>query len=293
MRLRLRPDGSFRIVQLTDLHIGSKPFAAEDYQTFDLIEAAFTKLDADLIMITGDLIWSHGVPQADEVYSELLDRFNQFDIPIAITYGNHDAEDEFVRADLRRMEAKLHHHVPKMNAKLVGDRQSYTIEIFDAEGRHIDHVLYVFDSGADASQPVGIYDWIAPDQVTWFNQVSRTYSDRPQGKRDLVFQHIPLPEYWQAAEAIETGECNETNDMISAPYINTGLFASLYLSGRIAGVFCGHDHDNNFMGTYHGIKLAYGQISGYQCYGDLDRGARIIELKAGQMKTYTLSRSEF
>ncbi len=44
--------------------------------------------------------------------------------------------------------------------------------------------------------------------------------------------------------------------MISAPYINTGLFAAAYMNGQIEAVFCGHDHDNNFVGEHHGIKLS-------------------------------------
>lgn len=293
MRLRYREDGTFRIVQLTDLHIGSKPYAEDDYKTFDLIDAAFTKLDADLIVLSGDLMWSDGVPDAMQVYKELLERFNQYDVPIAITYGNHDSEDEFVRTDMRRMEELLKHHAPKSNSMVVRDRESYTIEIFETEGRKVQNVLYVFDTGSDAPLPVGIYDWIQPEQVEWFNRVSPNYFRRDGGKTDLVFTHIPLPEYWEAAKNIVSGECNETNDMISAPYINTGLFASLYMNQQVGGVFCGHDHDNNFVGLHHGIQLVYGQVGGYQCYGDLERGARIIELNQEEMTTYTKIFSEF
>lgn len=293
MRLRYREDNSFKIVQLTDLHIGSKPYAEDDYKTFELIEQAFTKLDADLIVLTGDLMWSDGVPNAMEVYRELLERFNQYDVPIAITYGNHDSEDEYVRSDMRRMEEILHHHVPKQNSQVVNDRESYTVEIFDPSGKTVQSVLYVFDTGSDAPLPVGIYDWIQAEQVEWFNQVSQQYRRPDASKTDLVMTHIPIPEYWQAAENIESGECNETNDMISAPYINTGLFASLYMNGQVGGVFCGHDHDNNFVGVHHGIQLVYGQVSGYQCYGDLPRGARIIELTDQGMTTYTKALEEF
>ncbi|XJS10194.1 metallophosphoesterase family protein [Aerococcaceae bacterium WGS1372] len=293
MRLRYREDKSFRIVQLTDLHIGSKPYAEDDYKTFELIEKAFTQLDADLIVLTGDLMWSDGVPNAMEVYRELLECFNQYNVPIAITYGNHDSEDEYVRSDMRRMESILHHHVPKQNSQVVNDRESYTVEIFDPSGKSVQSVLYVFDTGSDAPLPVGIYDWIQPEQVQWFNQVSQQYRRDNHRKTDLVMTHIPLPEYWQAAENIVSGECNETNDMISAPYINTGLFASLYMNGQIGGVFCGHDHENNFVGIHHGIPLVYGQVSGYQCYGDMARGARIIEINEEGMTTYTKTLEEF
>lgn len=293
MRLRFREDHTFRIVQLTDLHIGAKPYVEEDYQTFALIDAAFSKLDADLVVITGDLIWSDGVTDAIEVYRDVLEKFNQYQIPVAITYGNHDAEDEFLRSDMRKLENLLHNHAPKMNSLIINDRECYNLEIYDSEGRSLESVFYVFDSGAEAPLEVGKYDWIQSEQVNWFNEISVRYRPYLKEANNLVFLHIPLPEYWQAAQNIVSGECNETNDMISAPYINTGLFASLYLNSLVSGVFCGHDHDNNFVGLHHGIQLVYGQVSGYNCYGDLPRGVRVIELGPEGMNTYTKTMEDF
>lgn len=293
MKLTYREDGTFKIVQLTDLHIGSMPHHEDDYKTFALIDKAFENLDADLVIITGDLIWSEGVPNADLVFTELLGRINKHNVPVAITYGNHDSEDEFTRGEMRKLEEILTNHVEKKNAFIIDDRESYTIEIYDPNGETIKNVLYVFDSGAAAPLPIGEYDWIHPEQVNWFNNVSKQYKHGLNKKTDLVFMHIPIPEYWQAAKNILSGECKETNDMISAPYINTGLFASLYMNGQVAAVFCGHDHDNNFVGELYGIQLVYGQVSGYQCYGENERGARIIQLMANGMETKTVVEREF
>ena len=293
MKLTYREDGTFKIVQLTDLHIGSLPHHEDDFKTFALIDKAFENLDADLVMITGDLIWSDGVPNADKVFLELLHRINKHDIPVAITYGNHDSEEEFTRSEMRQMEKVLDHFVEKKNTFIVDDRESYTIEIYDAKGESIKNVLYVLDSGADAPLPIGTYDWIHPEQVNWFRKVSEQYKQDGSLKTNLIFQHIPLPEYWQAANHILSGECNETNDMISAPYINTGLFAAAAMNGQVAAVFAGHDHDNNFVGEHLGIQLVYGQVGGYQCYGDFERGARIIQLTPEGMETKTVVEEEF
>ncbi|WP_087974925.1 metallophosphoesterase family protein [Oceanobacillus rekensis] len=293
MKLTYREDGTFTIVQLTDLHIGSIPHHEDDDKTFALIDKAFEKLDADLVVITGDLIWSDGVPNADKVFKELLQRINYHDIPVAITYGNHDSEDEFTRTDLRKMESVLDHFIEKKNTFIVDDRESYTIEIYDPFGETIKNVLYVIDSGADAPLPIGNYDWVHPEQVNWFREVSKKYKNIDARQSDLIFMHIPLPEYWQASQSISSGECNETNDTISAPYINTGLFASAVMDGQITGVFVGHDHDNNFVGEHVGIKLVYGQVSGYQCYGDFERGARLIQLTVEGMETKTIVESDF
>lgn len=47
------------------------------------------------------------------------------------------------------------------------------------------------------------------------------------------------------------------------------------------GVFSGHNHNNDFIGKYLGISLAYGRKTGYGGYGPkgLQRGARVIELE--------------
>jgi hypothetical protein len=44
-------------------------------------------------------------------------------------------------------------------------------------------------------------------------------------------------------------------------------------------IFCGHDHDNDFTINLYGIRLSFGRIGGYNTYGDLQRGARLIELQ--------------
>ena len=46
----------------------------------------------------------------------------------------------------------------------------------------------------------------------------------------------------------------------------------------VIGVFTGHDHQNDFIGLERKIALGYGRVSGYDAYGALKPGARIIEL---------------
>lgn len=47
------------------------------------------------------------------------------------------------------------------------------------------------------------------------------------------------------------------------------------------GVFVGHDHDNDIIGVEYGIALAYGRVSGFDAYGSLERGGRVIDLYEG------------
>jgi hypothetical protein len=50
----------------------------------------------------------------------------------------------------------------------------------------------------------------------------------------------------------------------------------------VMGVFVGHDHDNDYAGLVKGICLAYGRATGFDAYGKLMRGARVIELIEGK-----------
>lgn len=287
MKLRLREDGTFRIIQFTDTHIGNRPYNTEDLETFALVKAALEHFDADLIMHTGDVIWSEGVKDADLIFEELMGYFAEAKAPVALTFGNHDSEEIITRSDLRRIfENTVTKRAGKHHSFIHDDREAYTLEILAHDSDEVAHAIYVLDSGADAPLPIGIYDWNQPEQVAWFRKTAETYRKGDGVKRNLVFQHIPIPEYWQAAKNIHSGFNNETNEAISAPHLNTGLFTNMLLDNETWGMFVGHDHDNNFDGLHHGIHLVYGNVSGFNTYGDMERGVRVIELDA---KTNTIT----
>ncbi|NGP46201.1 metallophosphoesterase family protein [Bacillaceae bacterium SIJ1] len=284
MKLTMTPEGKFTILQLTDLHIGPFPYQERDQYTIKHIKEMVSLSKPDLIVITGDLIWSEGVQKPQESYGGLIEVINQLETPVAITYGNHDSEENITRKGLREMEKRIHQLADKKHVHLVDDRASFCIEVTQRDGS-LANVLYLIDSGDYDPLKIGTYDYVHPDQVAWFNEISKMYSDMAKDfKQNLLFLHIPLPEY---RDGFLNGRAQGTKlEDICPPRLNTGLFTSLLIDGNVAGVFCGHDHDNDFVADYHGIQLGYGRVSGYNTYGELKRGARVIELFADQpMKT--------
>ena len=286
MELKKDDRGRFTILQLTDLHIGSVPYNELDQRTFSHIIEMVNVSDPDLIVISGDLISGdkikmEDVPDPQKSYDGLIDVLNDLNKPITITYGNHDTEGNITRTEVREMEKKIHHLVEKKHLHVIEDRESYCLEITNRNGE-VSNVLYLIDSGNRDPLNIGTYEFVHPDQVTWFNGVSKLYNNRNRDfKRDLLFLHIPLPEY---KEAYECGKVNgyRYEEEISSPMVNTGLYSSLLLNGHVAGVFCGHDHDNDFVAEYQGMRLCYGRVSGFNSYGELKRGARVIELFENQ-----------
>ena len=270
-------NNTFKIVQFTDTHFGNLPHHEDDIRTFNLIDKILTDEKPDLIVHTGDIMWSDGVKNSDKVFQIVMEYFDKYDIPLAITFGNHDSEEGITRSELRDIYEKTISKKPeKKDSFIIDDKENYVIPLSE-NGEDIAY-LYFIDSGAEDRFGYGTYEWVLPEQVEWFRHTADKNKKNDGIKRGIIFQHIPIPEYWQSKENILYGVQEETNEAISAPKINTGLFANMVLNGEIWGMLVGHDHENNFDSELFGIHLAFANSSGYQAYGDVAKGATVIEI---------------
>jgi hypothetical protein len=98
----------------------------------------------------------------------------------------------------------------------------------------------------------------------------------------LAFFHIPLQEYKEVVGKATT--IGSQKEGISSSSINPGLFAAMLDTKDVMGMFVGHDHNNNYIGCLHHICLAFGNVTGRNGYGDIGKGARIIDLYEGARK---------
>lgn len=295
MKLKYNRNGKFKIIQLTDTHIGEYPFNEEDQRTIQLVLKSIEMLKPDLVVHTGDIIWSKDNQNALKSFKQFVKNFNQFDVPIAITFGNHDTESHFGRNELLSIfDKECMNKADKTNCFKVDEFEAYTLEIYDSNETIVKNLLYVIDSGSYPCLDFGIYDWVKFDQVSWFNRIAKEYEKQDKVKNNILFQHIPLPEYWEASKNIINGVANETPTLISSPILNTGLFAQLYSNGEVWGMFVGHDHDNNFDGLYGDVHLVFGQVTGYNSYGNEERGVRVIELdeESSEIDAYIMRASQ-
>lgn len=71
------------------------------------------------------------------------------------------------------------------------------------------------------------------------------------------------------------------------------FFDAMVTYNKSKAVFVGHDHLNDFYLMMNGIMLAYGRATGYNGYGNLEKGGRHIEiLDNGELETYIILGSE-
>jgi len=276
--LKFNQNGKFKIVQFTDVHY--KQGLPESKVAIDLINEVLDIEKPDLVVFTGDIIWAEPVYKGlDEVFEPVAKR----KIPWAYVFGNHDDEFGVSRDQLMEYAMQKPYCLAQPGDKSLTGVGNYVLEVKDSSVDSVRTVLYFMDSGAYSPlKGIGGYNWFDYNQIDWYREQSKAYTKANNGTPypGLAFFHIPLAEYaYMKAEKRDTiighkdeVECNGR--------LNTGMFSAMRQAGDVMGTFVGHDHDNDYIGMYYGIALAYGRYSGGKTvYNNLGlNGCRIIEL---------------
>lgn len=273
MKLYVEKGQPFRICQLTDIHLGDYPLERIDEKTLSQLRNVLENNEFDLFIITGDLIWGKDNEDPHQSLKVLFGLLNEFKTPVAITYGNHDTEGKFGREYIRDYENRLEHLADKYHVYMSGEKENYLLEICDRDTGEIVNKIFVWDGGAESRWPdISRYAAIDLDQINWYVDTSKSYAAKTF---DLGFTHIPLPEYSRVNRDRITGSFGE---QVWCSDLNSGLFHEILKQNNIKALFAGHDHYNNFSGSYAGIQLNYGNVTGYNCESDLVRGVTQINL---------------
>ena len=159
------------------------------------------------------------------------------------------------------------------------------------------------------------YDNIHQCQVDWYEEKMDMLKAKNGGVEvnNLAFFHIPLEEYREAwANVINSGKKPQSGDVIQGNGSSTtfiygnmgesdkqkngvrtyGVFCgsstdNIFEAGLahgMQGIFCGHDHYNNFSVEYKGVRLTYGMSIDYLAYPGIwnkksQRGCTLITVK--------------
>lgn len=273
--LRFHENGSFKIVQFTDLH-----YIYGDKRADVVLLCLNEVLDAekpDLVLLTGDLIY--GRPAAKGLRT-ILDLVASRHIPFGVVFGNHDDEQGLSRKELLDIISAYPGNLTECQDGIHGVT-NYVLPVYSADGGKVSGVLYCMDSNSySCLSDIPGYDYIRFDQIAWYREHSREYTAQNQGRPlpALAFFHIPLPEYRQAVTDENAVMVGTRMEKVCAPEMNSGLFAAMREMGDVKGVFVGHDHDNDYAVYWNNVLLAYGRYSGGNTvYNHLSNGARVIE----------------
>lgn len=313
-------DKELKILNLTDLHIGGGWGSIQtDRNALKAIHTLVKYSRPDLITITGDtlfpIVWSAGTLNNRKGANLLTALLDSMEVPYAVVFGNHETEGNNTvldREELGRYYASKEYCLMQTDKTYIdaGGNEvkpygvgNYVIKVNDEDGT-LNTALVFIDSN-DYMPGAGGLDWsydrIHDDQVEWFKQKVDAISELNKDARVLSFFHIPLWEYgdaWTAAmngdadATLHFGWAGETGGKSYGGKEDSHLFDVMQDFNNnpdkadCVGVFCGHDHYNNYSITYKGIRLTYGFSIDYLAYADIknqswQRGGQIVTLKSG------------
>ncbi|MGI6233583.1 MAG: metallophosphoesterase family protein [Prevotella sp.] len=273
-------DGQFKIVQFTDIHykLHNRASAA----ALQCINEVIEREQPDLVILTGDVVYSR---PADSTLMTVANVLDGKKVPWIMLFGNHDEERGLSNRQLNNLLTQCAYNVqpdPMGSTSLDG-----VVRIKGSKGNGTAVVLYCFDSHNHSRlSTVKGYAWIEPQQVEWYRKTSqRITTEAGDTLPSLAFFHIPLPEFREAAENMNEVMVGNRMEKVCCPELNTGLFATMRIQGDVMGIFCGHDHDNDFAVMHKDILLAYGRFTGGNTeYNHLRNGARVIVLHEGERR---------
>ena len=212
MKMRFREDGTFKIMQITDMQ--EIPAISKD--TIALMERAVLEEQPDLVVYTGDQIKGYGVTYKEkgeelerevaQTIGKLLEPVTKRGIPFAVTFGNHDSQVGISNQDqFCHIYKKLPNCIGEQAKGIDGGGTcAIPIEASDGSGRDV-FELYLFDSGTDARE--GGYEPFDPKIIAWYRKQREDLREK-NGKYvpSIVFQHIPMREYYEVLKRVDRGE---------------------------------------------------------------------------------------
>ncbi len=302
--LKCNPKGEFAILIVSDPQCDN---IYQWQQARDELESLIIRSKPSLVIINGDMNSHNNIPK--DMWNIFVSPIEKRNIYWSTTNGNHDPHNHKNYSMYKSYYNCLNDTVETANANYESDRpMNYVLPIFSNDLEDIVFAVYGMDSG---QKGVAGYEGVTQKQINWYKEQSDILKS---GNNDMpitsiLCMHIPLPqilEMYYAADSTIYGAANEINyntngyktkngtviDKInihtSSIDLDNGLFDIILKQGDVKAVLFGHNHRNNFIGSYKGVLLGFvGKLS-TGCYSDnLCRGGRVIRFKEDSPQNFT------
>jgi len=227
--MTVRDDGTFKILQLTDLHFINSDLEGKsktkdnlylrDEWAMTCITDVITKADPDLIVLTGDIVYNldeyvgviEGFNSDNEAsFKKVTNFIDGFNIPWTFVFGNHDEEGSLKKKyknDKEATKRALADYLLSDNLKNclyangpddINGVSNHIITVENKDGS-LNNALVMLDSGSFFGTEAWYYDWVHDDQLDWYEKAIKHLAFKHltthKNIKSVIFQHIPFNEY--------------------------------------------------------------------------------------------------
>ncbi len=307
--LQFGEDGEFKILHITDIQ--------DDYPimkpTKNLIIKALETQNPDLVILTGDNINTGAGKSrvtAPLAINEFMSIFEEYKLPVAIVFGNHDAENAssggLTRAEQIAIYEKYDCFIGCAGEDF-GDYTSgtYYVPLYASDDANdMVYNLWMIDSGDyNGENELGGYACVTEKQIEWYKKTETRLTLENLGKvPSMAFQHIIVPEIYDALEETDAENAQIERDgkyyklpsdakgvlaeSPCPPNYNNGEFTAMKIYGDVKAIFFGHDHVNAFEVPYLDTMLCNTPGAGFSTYNGENIGVRTITLNEDNLDTF-------
>lgn len=304
--IRFGEDGKLNIMHVTDCHLSADN--VED--SVWMIGKACDREQPDIAVLTGDIAMADTVEETCRLIDLLMNEFETRNIPVAVTFGNHDSEKGIIsREDLMAYYNGFSCSISLDDGEELSGCGTYCVPVLASGSEETEFVLWIFDSGDYDGE--GHYANVLEDQVEWYKEKSLAF-EQAAGEKvySLAFQHIIVPEIYDALREVKLrgaytypriydtsryyafDPANENHGMLHEypcpGYYNHGQFEAMVERGDVLAMFTGHDHTNAFSVKYKGINITNSLSTRYN--GEVfstQYGYRMITVNENDPSTYS------
>lgn len=205
-----------------------------------------------MIVLTGDNIGENADIQKVKSIAKFIDSFN---VPWAIVMGNHD-HDSGVNLN---EQSKIYQEYSNCIYSVGDIQDSYGNYYYNLKVRDkLIYSLIFMDSGEYG---------FTEQHIDWYKNTLNTIKEYNNGEliNSLLFFHIPTKETKSAYDLYlddQTIGEGKINEKITVQETNVDIFRVASEFGSTKAFIYGHDHKNNLVVDYKGIKLCYGLKTG-------------------------------
>lgn len=297
-------DGDFKVMHITDIHIGGGFLSkGVDEKALNAVALMVTKEKPDLVIATGDIAFP--VPYSAGTFNNYSgikafgNLMESLGVYWDVTFGNHDSESYSYmgREDVAALYAsdEFEYCLFQPGPKAVDGYGNHTIEVKNSEGI-ITQALILIDSQAYVEDSIiesikGNYDNIHVNQVEWYeeeidrmNTENRRINEKAGTVVTHAFFHIPLVEMDDAWNEFKENDYKNTEDFeyiegligetgrqVCCGYGEDPLFEKMLELQSTKAIHNGHDHVNSTTFKYKGITFSYGYSVDYFAYSGIDK----------------------